>query len=1171
MADVLAEALVELEPDLRNFAKRLKIESRGLSSAIEDMVKKSENEFKGLGDSGASEMRRITNAAEVAQRQTLVGWRETAQGFEKIYRDAATGIERSINVSFQSIIRQQEQQARSAESELKKLNQLAEREAREILRREETQAREITRIVQRFDQQRELESARLTAAQERRAREVAREVQRINEEAERHAQQVSRFYEEESRKSALVLEQNIGGTLRRLGRAAGGGLLNFSVSTAGLTTAIGQVAKLGTLLSALGIGAVAGQAGIGGIAAAVAGLSEAVGVIALLPAAGAAGAATMGVLALGIKGVGDALAESDPTKFSKAIAELAPSARQFAQAVRDAEPAFDKLQLAVQDALFANFAGEVDRLADTLLPRFAVGLVRVARELNDIGFEFTQFVTSIRTIRDVDRLLERTSKSTDILTAAVQPLLRSLRDIGAVGAEFLPRIAADLAATGIRFSNFIERARESGDLQQFIQRGIDSTKLLITTFGNLGRTIGGVFSASDAAGAGFLESLERITRRLSDSANSVEGQETLTTFFASAREVGEDLLPLLGSIARIIGRDIAPLLARVGSNVLPAITRTVDNLGLALNRAAPGITEFSDGFGDFIDSLNTAGVLDSIGNLVNVLGNGLGPALRDIGPVLGTVVTTLANELGTVLPNLIPRVAEFAESLGSLLKPAIDGIGIIGAVATNLVLPALTKLADTLTPIIDKIGSKIETVLVPMLPKIEGAVNDLITALGPAIDDIGDGLVASLELLVEVAPDVVNSMKDITETIGPLLSVIGPLVSGVSNVNSAFNDLVDSVPGMRRAIGPSGLFGILTAGMNPATVFSGIYRSVEGLTGILVGEWPDATRSFVDHTRKLGEGSTLHFSELRDRVVGLLGAIQGQVAERAPIVADLLLGAFGRMKDGSINIFGQIFAGLSDLFARTDAKITEQMFGINDKMDAAWARLNESTSRAFSEMETRISGGLRQASSVVGQFPGLVQSSLGNIGSVLYGSGEALIAGLIAGIKAKEYAVRAAAEAVMRAAAGMFPSSPAKEGPFSGRGWTPFRGEALIDGLARGIITSIPSLTDAARLAVGALESQMPTTGSFSDGVLNRFGGTGTTRVASNFTRQLTGTPTSERMFTEMMRAREERRRDIPEVQAAEVRVYIGDRELIPVMTETIDQRNGKVKRAVVTRARRTL
>lgn len=1167
MADVLAEALVELEPDIREFSKKLNSDVRRLTTSISKSVSNAERELSKLGDTGGKQMARLASASEISQRNVLKGWRETARGFEQVYEDATTGVERSFDVTFKSIIKQQEAQTRSAEAEMQKLARMAERESRETLRREEAQGREITRIVQRFNREREREGQKLADAQERQARQVARATERINQEAERQAARLTRHYEIESRKSADALERNIGGALRRISSSAGRGALDFSVNTAGLSTAISQVTKLGGLLSGLGVGALAGQAGIGGIAAVVASLSQTIGVIGLLPAAGAAAGVALGVVALGIQGVGEALSESDPAKFAEALEKLAPSARDFAQAVRDAQPAAEAFQQSIQQELFAGFAGEVDRLADVLLPRFQRSLMNVASEFNDIGFEFTQFITATRTLRDVDRLINRTGKSTDILTAAVTPLLRSMRDIGAVGAEFLPRLAADFASIGIRFGEFISRARDDGTLQRFIQNGIDSTKLLITSFGNLGRAIGGVFTASRTAGGGFLEVLESLTRRLADVVRSTEGQETLVSFFESARSIGEDLLPVLGSIARVIGREIAPLLANVGGNVLPALALTIDNLGRAINTAAPGITEFSAGFGDFITMLNDEGALGAVGRLVNVLGTELAGALREIAPVLGEVIVGLGSELSTLLPKLIPRIADFANSFGELLKPAIDLLGIVGQVAADVVLPALTKLADTLTPIVDKVVSKVETVLIPMLPKIQAAIDDVITELEPLIDAVGDGFVESLELLVTTMPDVIKSVGELTSSLEPLLATIGPVVGAINDVNSAFNGLVDSVPGMRRAIGPGGLFGIITAGLNPVSMFQGIQRSISGLMGIMVGEWPDATRTFVDGTRRLGEGSTLTFQELKDRATESLTAVRDQAIEKGTVIADVLLGAFGRMKDGSLNIFGEIFAGLSDLFARSDQKIADQMFGINDKMDAAWARLNESTSRAFGELDARLSGGINQASTVMSRFPGLVQSGLGNIGSVLYGSGEALVAGLIAGIKAQEYAAKSAAAALMRAVSAMLPSSPAKEGPFSGRGWTPYRGAALIEGFTQGMMDTMPELNAAAARIVNSLSDQLPDTSSFSSGVLDSL--QGSPRTAQRIT-QLTSPELSPNRFGVPTGVAPEEQTPL-ETTSPIVNVYIGEREIKPMITEVVNENNGRIKRTITSRGRRTL
>jgi hypothetical protein len=91
-------------------------------------------------------------------------------------------------------------------------------------------------------------------------------------------------------------------------------------------------------------------------------------------------------------------------------------------------------------------------------------------------------------------------------------------------------------------------------------------------------------------------------------------------------------------------------------------------------------------------------------------------------------------------------------------------------------------------------------------------------------------------------------------------------------------------------------------------------------------------------------------------------------------------------------------------------------------------------------------------------IPGRVKGALGNMGSLLYNSGSALINGFINGIKAKIGQVRNAASSIVSAARDFFPFSPAKTGPFSGRGYTTYSGQALVAGFQQGIDSQLPAL-----------------------------------------------------------------------------------------------------------------
>jgi hypothetical protein len=91
-------------------------------------------------------------------------------------------------------------------------------------------------------------------------------------------------------------------------------------------------------------------------------------------------------------------------------------------------------------------------------------------------------------------------------------------------------------------------------------------------------------------------------------------------------------------------------------------------------------------------------------------------------------------------------------------------------------------------------------------------------------------------------------------------------------------------------------------------------------------------------------------------------------------------------------------------------------------------------------------------------LPGRARSALGGIGSTLWNAGASLIQGFINGIMAKISQVKNAASSVVSAARDFFPFSPAKEGPFSGTGYTSYSGEALVAGFEDGITSRIPSL-----------------------------------------------------------------------------------------------------------------
>ena len=102
----------------------------------------------------------------------------------------------------------------------------------------------------------------------------------------------------------------------------------------------------------------------------------------------------------------------------------------------------------------------------------------------------------------------------------------------------------------------------------------------------------------------------------------------------------------------------------------------------------------------------------------------------------------------------------------------------------------------------------------------------------------------------------------------------------------------------------------------------------------------------------------------------------------------------------------------------------------------------------------------------VKSLPGKIIGALGNVGRMLYNSGASIIQGLIDGIKSMVGRVTGAVGDLLSKARDLLPFSPAKEGPFSGKGWTLYSGRSIPQAFAQGVDDEARRPADAVRRMV---------------------------------------------------------------------------------------------------------
>ncbi|WP_328757474.1 phage tail tape measure protein [Streptomyces sp. NBC_00271] len=203
-----------------------------------------------------------------------------------------------------------------------------------------------------------------------------------------------------------------------------------------------------------------------------------------------------------------------------------------------------------------------------------------------------------------------------------------------------------------------------------------------------------------------------------------------------------------------------------------------------------------------------------------------------------------------------------------------------------------------------------------------------------------------------------------------------------------------------------------------------------------------------------------HFAWFRNGVKAAWSAIVGA----AKAAWDWLKRAFSSIVDGLVWAYhGMVNTGKS-VFSWVRAlpgRIISFLAGLGGK-------LASQASKAWSSFKSSVVSKASEAITWVKGVPGKVKGALGNLGSLLLSAGKSLISGFISGIKAKVGEAYDAAKGVVSKIAGLFPHSPAKEGPFSGRGWTLHSGHALMDGLAEGITAGAPRAVTTMRGAAQA-------------------------------------------------------------------------------------------------------
>lgn len=466
----------------------------------------------------------------------------------------------------------------------------------------------------------------------------------------------------------------------------------------------------------------------------------------------------------------------------------------------------------------------------------------------------------------------------------------------------------------------------------------------------------------------------------------------------------EDVGTIFGSVAakgRLQGDDLLQLM----SSGVPVLQFLAQHLGITSEAVSEMVSRGEIDFATFADAME-----EGIGGAALRGGETARGSFANVMAALGRFGAGFATPLVAGIPAFFQSVAGAIDEVAGALAPVTTAFStwltpalqtasdVIGAIDWGDVANGILAFSP-LAYVAQWLGP-----LVPMFselgqkiwPVLSDALEDLAVALEPVLPLLGEALA---DAIIQLAPPLTD-----------LLIALIPLIpSLVILATEALPPLVDIL---------SFLVPILIPVVGSITAF---YTVVGDLLGLLSGQ--TAVGDFGEH----------------------LATAQGPIYDITRAIADFIMPALGWLIS-TLSILLANWQTAWGIIGNFFSNIAANVVGTASWL---WATL----SGAFQT-------GVSRVSSIFSALPSHIMNLFAGAGAWLVSSGRSLIQGFINGINSMIGSVGTAVGNLMDWAAGFFPHSPAKRGPFSGDGWTKVfeGGGSLIDQFTAGAEARRPTI-----------------------------------------------------------------------------------------------------------------
>ena len=423
-------------------------------------------------------------------------------------------------------------------------------------------------------------------------------------------------------------------------------------------------------------------------------------------------------------------------------------------------------------------------------------------------------------------------------------------------------------------------------------------------------------------------------------------------------------------------------------------------------------------FTGVVDWLSTGGITSILDALLAGREALLNGAMQ-LFPAIIEALVLFVPQLITAVSTLIPTLAGFLISSVPLLLTAAVTLftSLIQGVAT--VVPQLVTTISTLLP-------QLVTTIMTMVPLLLTTAITLFTTL--------------LDAVVQVLPELVTTLLGLLPVILPTILGMVPqlLTAGVELFLALVNAVLDVLPQL--------------LDMLLGTVLPQVLSTVLGML-------PQLLQTGIQVFMALLQAVMQILPQLLTLIIGTV----------IPRVLTTVLGMLPQLLGTAVQVFLAILTGLIQVLPQIIGFIIGTLIPtVVREVGGLAGKLLTKGVEALAGLLDGIGQKWPDIMAWFGELPGKVAGALSDAGRWLYDAGKSIIQGLIDGIGSMVSKVTDAVGNVLSAARDLLPFSPAKKGPFSGKGWTLYSGRSITSALADGISDNRGQVAAATRSVVDA-------------------------------------------------------------------------------------------------------